>query len=329
MNSLAILQGKAADSTMAGHDRPAKPIQVIYIAGYGRSGTTLLDITLDQHPAVAGAGEVATLSRHVWTDNEYCACGQRANQCQLWGPIGRQWNEKIRSGWSLAEYKHAQEKTETILSPSRLLRRTLNRRLFRSYARDTLSLFEAIRCYSGKEIIVDSSKLPGRALALASIPGIDLFVIHLVRDGRGVAWSMLQSYQKDIKAGLQREIKPKSVVRTAVRWCIVNITTEMLRWRLGNGRYVRVKYEDFVTDPAPALDMIGKMTGIDLAEIAKGLQSGEPIKPAHQIAGNRLRMNKSIRLVGDEAWRTQMPAKERAVFDRLGGWLLQRYGYVR
>jgi hypothetical protein len=215
------------------------------------------------------------------------------------------------------------------LSPGRLLRRTLTRKAFKAYADNTFNLFQAIKSHSDKEIIVDSSKLPGRALALTNIPGVDLFVIHLVRDGRGVAWSLLQSYKRDVKAGLQKEIRPRSALRTAARWCVVNIATEMLRWKLKRTRYVRVKYEDFVINPVPTLESVGKMVGLDLTDIALKLRDGAPIQPAHQIAGNRLRMNKSIRLVRDEAWRTQMPERERAAFDWLGGWLLRRYGYRR
>ena len=306
-----------------------KPLRVVYIAGYGRSGTTLLDIALGQHPAVAGAGEIATLSRHVWSHNEYCSCGQPASDCPLWGAIVRQWSGSFPLKSSIDDYKRDQENIESILSYRRILRLMLNRPAFKSYADKTFRLFEAIKQHSGKEIVVDSSKLPGRALALASIAGIDLFVVHLVRDGRGVAWSLLQSYKRDVKAGVQKEIKPKSALRTAARWCVVNVAAEALRWKLGRGRYIRVKYEDLVVDPVSTLERIGEMIELDLADIALKLRSGEPIQPAHQIAGNRLRMNKSIRLVRDEAWRTQLPAGERAAFDWLGGWLLRRYGYAR
>lgn len=305
-----------------------KPIRVVYIAGYGRSGTTLLDIALGQHPAVAGTGEIATLSRHVWSQNEYCSCGQPARDCPLWGRIGRQWSASLPPGSSLDDYKRNQESIESILGFRRIMRRTLSRRAFKSYADITLQLFDSIRRHSGKDIIVDSSKLPGRALALTSIPGIDLYVIHVVRDGRGVAWSLLQSYKRDLKAGVQKDIKPRSALRTAARWCVVNLATEALRLKLGRDRYIRVKYEDLVANPVPTLEKIGEMVDLDLAGIGLKLQNGEPIQPTHQIAGNRLRMNKSIRLVRDEAWRTQMPRKERATFDWLGGWLLRRYGYA-
>jgi hypothetical protein len=326
---MAAGQARTADKNMIENSSTVKPLRVLYIAGYGRSGTTLLDIALGQHAAIAGAGEIATLSRHVWSHNEYCSCGQPASDCPLWGPIGRQWSGSFPLPSSIVDYKREQENIESILGFRRILRRTLTRRSFQSYAEKTFRLFEAIKHHSGKEIIVDSSKLPGRALALTSIPGIDLFVVHLVRDGRGVAWSLLQSYKRDVKAGVQKEIRPKSALRTAARWCVVNVATEALRWKLGRGRYIRVKYEDLVVDPVPTLERIGEMIDLDLADIALKLQGGEPIQPTHQIAGNRLRMNKSIRLVGDEAWRTHLPARERAAFDRLGGWLLRRYGYAR
>jgi hypothetical protein len=326
---MAAVQRKAAGRDMIGTSSTPKPLRIVYIAGYGRSGTTLLDIALGQHSAIAGAGEVTTLSRHVWPHNEHCSCGQPASNCPLWGPIGRQWTGNFASASSMARYRRDQENIESILGSRRILRRILDRQGFKTYADESFRLFEAIKQHSGKDIIVDSSKMPGRALALASIPKIDLFVVHLVRDGRGVAWSLLQGYNRDVKAGLQKEIKPKSALRTAARWCVVNLVTEALRWKLGPGRYLRVKYEDLVVDPLPTLQRIGEMIDLDLADIALKLRGGEPIQPTHQIAGNRLRMNKSIRLVSDEAWRTQMPAKERAAFDRLGGWLLRRYGYAR
>ena len=34
--------------------------KIIYVAGYGRSGSTLLDMMLASHPAVFGAGEMST-----------------------------------------------------------------------------------------------------------------------------------------------------------------------------------------------------------------------------------------------------------------------------
>lgn len=312
---------------MSEYSRGPDGFKVVYIAGYGRSGTTLLDIALGQHERTAGLGELSTLSRHVWQENEYCSCGQKARDCPLWGEIGRQWIAGFASGTTLDNYTRGQVRMETLLSPWRTLRTSLARRAFKAYQRDTLRLFECVRSSTHKDVLVDSSKMPGRAAALASMPGIELFVIHFVRDGRGVAWSLLQAYKRDVKSGVQKEIKPKPPLRTALRWLVVNIAAEMLRWKVGRANYLRLRYEDFVVDPVGAMEKISDMTGVDLTEIGCRLQAGEPIQPAHQIAGNRLRMNKSIRLAHEENWRSKMPAGMQTAFNGMSGWLLRRYGY--
>ncbi|MBB4186326.1 hypothetical protein GGE07_002985 [Sinorhizobium terangae] len=201
-------------------------------------------------------------------------------------------------------------------------------RQFSPYALHTKRLFDEMLSSSGKQMVVDSSKLPGRAMALAQIPGVDMRVIHLVRDGRGVAWSLLKGYQRDEKSGLQKEIKPKSVFRTALRWSIVNLAVEYLLRKLGPQKVMRVRYEDFASDPVGIMQQIGTFLELDLSQIGSTLQSGGSMGPGHQVAGNRLRMNASIALNKDETWRTRMPSGQQASFQRLGGWMLRRYGYL-
>ena len=55
-----------------------QPIRVLYFAGYGRSGTTVLDIALGQHPAVIGSGEISELTG---------TCGVRTNTAHAAGPF--------------------------------------------------------------------------------------------------------------------------------------------------------------------------------------------------------------------------------------------------
>src|SRR3546814_13178933 len=89
------------------------------VAGYGRSGTTLLDIALGEQPAIMGAGEVTTLARHVWDRGEYCACGARVRDCPQWNAIVTRWTQGEPDGF-LARYRRAQERTEALLAPARL-----------------------------------------------------------------------------------------------------------------------------------------------------------------------------------------------------------------
>lgn len=296
-------------------------VKVIYIAGYGRSGTTLLDIGLGEYPGIMGGGEISTLARHVWANGEYCACGALVHRCPVWSDIVAEWLDGEPTTL-LDEYRRAQEQTETIVSLGRLVERFGSH----DHAGRTAKLFRSIAAHSGRPVVVDSSKLPGRAFALAGIPGIQLHVVHVVRDARGVAWSLKQGFKRQVDKGLQRELRPKSLLYTAVRWGIVNIATEFLRRRVGANRSIRVRYEDFVADPRGTLDRI-----VSLVEQSETIptQRDQPVAltPQHQVAGSRHRMQSEITVRHDERWKAQMPAWQQYFVALVCAPLLWRYGY--
>ncbi len=78
----------------------------------------------------------------------------------------------------------------SLLRPHHEQELTLDDPRFARYAEYTGALFNAIADLSGADVIVDSSKSPARALALSRTPGLDVRMLHLVRDVRGVAYSL-------------------------------------------------------------------------------------------------------------------------------------------
>lgn len=297
------------------------PVKVIYIAGYGRSGSTLLDIALGQHPSIMGGGEITTLARHVWENDEYCACGSPVQECPVWKPIVERWRleEPVTL---LDDYRKAQERTEGVIGLARLFKLADWPR----HARRTVSLLRSITQVSGRPIIVDSSKLPGRGFALAAMPGIELHVVHLVRDGRGVAWSLSKSYGRQIEKGVQRELRPKPIIYSAIRWATINLATELLSRRVGARRSIRIRYEDFVADPRATISQILGLVGVTQQDRLTNPEP-HPLSPQHQVAGSRHRMERSITIRKDEKWMIEMPASKQRVFNLICGPLLRRYGY--
>ena len=294
------------------------PIKVVYIAGYGRSGTTLLDIALGEHEAIMGGGEIATLARHVWVNNEYCACGAAVQACPMWRPIVDDWLAGETPAL-IENYRRSQERTETIAGAGRMA----ERHRLPDHAARTAKLFRSIVARSGRAIVIDSSKLPGRGFALAAMPGIDLHVVHVVRDARGVAWSLKKGFKRQVNQGLQRELSPKPLAYTALRWSIVNLATEALCRRVGHARSLRVRYEDFVADPSATLARILALVGerpVDKADNA-------PMIPQHQVAGSRHRMQPAITIARDERWKATMPRRQMNWVTLLTAPLLRRYGY--
>lgn len=300
----------------------AAPVRVIYIAGYGRSGTTLLDIALGQHPAVMGGGEIATLARHVWPNDEYCACGAPAQSCPMWRGIVEDWSED-EEPTLIEDYRRAQERTETIFGLGRLLERSRST----LHASRSAKLFKSIAARSGSTVVVDSSKLPGRAFALAKTPGITLIVVHVVRDPRGVAWSLKKGYKRQVDVGIQRELLPKPLLYTALRWIVVNLATERLCRQVGSHRSVRIKYEDFVADTRGTVRRILALVDPEMAAQSLDMAASS-ISPQHQVAGSRHRMQSKIVVGRDEHWKETMPRFQRWLVTLACAPLLARYGYA-
>jgi hypothetical protein len=88
-----------------------------------------------------------------------------------------------------------------------------------------------------------------------------------------------------------------------------------------------VRYEDFAADPGATLQQVGRLTGLDFSSLARSLESGDPLSPQHNIAGNRVRMDGAIRLRLDERWKTNLSAADRRIFNALAGRALRRFGY--
>src|SRR5688500_15560751 len=58
--------------------------KVLYIAGYGRCGSTLSETILNGHPEITGVGEVTFLLEDWTNSSRHCACGLRYEECDFW-----------------------------------------------------------------------------------------------------------------------------------------------------------------------------------------------------------------------------------------------------
>ena len=306
------------------------PLRIIYIVGAGRSGSTVLDTVLGSHPDAISVGELSNLHRSAWINNEFCACGEPADGCGFWNEVRETWLNATR-GASVENYLGMQARFERF-RPAAMLR-TEAASLFstaaaRRYLEQTGSLYESIAAVSRRRVIVDSSKTPLRARWLARLPGVDLRLVHLVRDSRAVAWSRKKALARDVQAGVQHDLAARPAWYSVLYWTISNLFAARLRRRSGD-RGVLVRYEDFVSDPAGELVRIGDACGLDCSGLVRVLESGESFSVGHTVAGNRLRMAGQVRLKPDWDWIERLPESDRRTCWRLSGWLMKRYDYPR
>lgn len=300
---------------------------VLYLAGWGRSGSTLLERLLGEVDGVALLGEVVHLWERGVRRDELCACGQPFSRCGFWSRVG----QVAFGGWERVDLDRVAVLKERV-DRQRRLPRTARRRpdaatraALLEYAGLFRAVYAAAQAVTGARILVDSSKEVPTATTLSHLPDLDLRVLHVVRDARGVAHSWGRTVARPEAGG---EPMPRfSPARSTALWLSGNLTTAGLVWR--GVPLTRVRYEDLVADPVGAVTTA--WADLDLpGEPALPMLDDHRIElgPCHSVAGNPMRFRTGpTELRADEEWRTAMPAHDRRVVEALAWPLLRHYGY--
>jgi hypothetical protein len=311
-------------------ETPARPV-VLYLGGLGRSGTTVLERVVGELPDACSVGELVHLWQRGVLDDETCGCGRPFSGCPFWTEVG----QRAFGGWtrSLAE---RMEQLRPRVDRSRFIPRLVAPRLLRGtrraeleeYVSTFLRLYRAIAEVAGGAVVIDSSKHSSLAFCLRSEPGIDLRVVHVVRDSRGVAYSWTKEVRRP-EAGDESLMTRYSPTRSAALWVGHNLFFGLLRW-LGTPTE-RLRYEDFVARPEAVLRDLAAFSGIPLAATPAFLDgSSVTLSPSHTVAGNPMRFRTgALELRRDDAWRRELPRGRRWLVSALTGPLLARYGYLR
>jgi hypothetical protein len=279
---------------------PARPLMVVYIAGDGRSGSTLLDRLIGSYPGTFSCGELGNLLQSAAAPDEFCACGSLAGECDFWRKVLERWRGAV-PGFSEREYRLLQlryERLRSLLRPFNEM--NTDSPSFVRYAEYTRALFGAIAELSGASVIIDSSKGPARALALSRIPGLDLRMLHLVRDVRGVAYSLRNPNRGKPKEGVP--VKKRSNLRFAGTWATINYFCEHVRPKIA-GPNLFLRYEDYTADLDGTLARLADLLGTQ--RIGFEASASHLMRQGHQVAGNDGRMRPVQRVATDEAWRRQ------------------------
>ena len=298
-------------------------MKVLYIAGAGRSGSTLLDRMLGTLGAFSG-GELNRVWLHGVLLDHGCGCGVPFGECDFWRQVVRlALGDDPRPTASRAvELQNSVARSRDFLR----LYTGIASRSFRSrvaeYRQLQGRLYSALAKVSGRDIVIDSSKVPTEALVLGG-DGLDVRVIHLVRDPRACAFSWRRHR---VDPGHGGEQGKQSTLRTIGFWNARNTLAGKLSRRLP---YVRVTYESLTADPNGTLRAVCETVGGLSPENLRLHGSHRIDLPAtHAVSGNPSRYRTGvIELKTDEEWQSKIePGTARAV-TLLTAPLLVRYGY--
>jgi len=292
-----------------------------------RGGSTLLSLVLGRHADIVNLGEVSFIPK-LLALNELCTCQQQLNQCAEWQSVlelikqqtGADMSHdpyalhlddvmKQKSGTGKIDHQY-QTKWRMIRSK---LRGGVDTALLKYFpvsgmlpslpsiskgADNTLALYNAAAKAWDKKVVVDASKLPRKAVHLYRRAPDDVRIIHLTRDCRGVSASRKSHMQMSLEL-VDKWIAPEHLVR--------------------------LKYEDFVNDPATKVNELCDWLDIPYSE--QTLDFDIDVK-THSAGGNptRFKFSEGIRPV-DERWKTVLSNMDLAEIERICGDVSRRLGY--
>ncbi|MGH9004967.1 MAG: sulfotransferase, partial [Acidimicrobiia bacterium] len=308
------------------------PVKVLYIGGFGRSGSTLVERILGQLPGFCSSGEVVFLWQRGLIDGQLCGCGVPVPDCEFWNRVGK----TAFGGWDQID-AHEMLALQKRVDRNRYIPSMVAPRL-RPQAQadldrytDVLSrLYRGIGEVAGARVVIDASKHASTAYLLRRVPGIDLRVVHLVRDNRGVAYSWTKEVKKPEVTGGDDAFMPQySPSSSGRQWVAYNLLFDALGVI---DTTMILRYEALMAQPRKGLERIlaaasEPVTDESFAFLGDGWVD---LGVDHTVAGNPMRFHQGrLDLRLDQAWTTKLPERDRKVVTAITWPLQLRYGYSK
>jgi len=299
-------------------------VKVLFLAGKGRSGGTLLAGLLGQLPGFFSVGELNRLWDWGLDQNYQCGCGAPVRDCETWTAI------LADADRGLAEARVDRLQATVVRWPN-LPRLFLTRpsdrthwRALEEYTNASSAVYRSIGRVTGARVVVDSSRLPFEPVALGLVPDVDVYIAQLVRDPRAVVYSWKRS--KPMTDRDADEYMPRyGAAFSTTSWTARNLVVEAVRRRSGG---LTVQYDALARDPAAVLRDLARFVGESAGDLAFLTSGNAMLAPTHSVGGNPVRMTSgSVAIAPDEEWKRAMPARDRFVSTILALPLLHRYGF--
>lgn len=307
-------------------------VKVVFIIGWVRGGSTLLDVMLGELDGFFSAGEV----RYIWDRGLQrgwmCGCGKPLPECEVWTSV-------IRDAFGVApdevpSHQIAQLHLELVRSKRlpKLLRQTpgpgYEWKALDDYVSRLGALYRSIGKTSGANVVIDSSKFAQDAAITRLVPGIDAYFVHIVRDPRAVAYSNLRdkTSQPDPKEPV--EMAKWSPRQSATRWTRFHMTASAVRARHDSAKTMLLRYEDLIRSPRATIETIAAMVEEPVEGLRMPDASSIELRGNHTVWGNPARFKRgTVALRVDDEWERELSVKDRRLVTALTFPLMKHYGY--
>jgi len=283
-----------------------KKNKVLYFTGFWYSGATILGRSVVSSNQAMYVGEI----RDFWTKglhkNEKCSCGDSFEDCGFWQKVRDEYFKSFPSMdiKKITQDLHELEKTSNYFKLRKYLKNMKNdhiKELLNTYLTHTEKLYEIISEISGKNIIVDSSRLPARLLALSGSEKIDFYPVYIIRDPRGVINSLIK---KDIRDyGKNRH----SIFKHILIWIVKNLLSLDSLKKLNSNNTMYLSYKSFTRYPAEVFEKLGKNLNCLIVYEKENENVSLQLEPGHVFTGNRSRHEVGkINITEDIKWMKEL-----------------------
>jgi len=276
-----------------------------FIVGCARSGTTLLQRMINAHPKVA-----VTPESH-WIPRLYAKPWALTPE----GLIKPKLIRRLLAHPKFARLNISREELVMLAGNGQAT----------SYATLVSGIFDLYGKVRGKALVGD--KTPDYVRKIATLHALwpQARFIHLIRDGRDVALSMMEWPKVRPKPG-DFATWQEDHVSTAALWWELNVRLGQQTGKsLGSRLYLEMRYESLVSHPKKESVVLCEFLGVPHDEAMLRFYDG----PAANDPGLESRRARLPVTSGLRDWRSQMQAEDVEIFEAAGGQLLDELGYVR
>lgn len=265
-----------------------KKINLIYLLGAGRSGTTLLATLLNNHEDIETLGEMHQFIEYIH-ENKDCSCGKTLKCCPTWDLPHKLLDDDIKEAKNYCKKKEGHRNIPSLI---------FNKRKDEKYTSIQEQIFLSVSENRQNKWYLDSSKYISRYLLLNKSGIINMKGIYLVRDPRGV----INSFSKKVQT-------TKNPLSTILYYNLINLFGEVVT--LCNKNILKIKYEDLVKEPETILDEIFEHV---FEDNKRPSEIPEFSKMPHIVGGNRIKSKKKIKLSIDKDWKTNIPRIKQIIY---------------
>jgi hypothetical protein len=298
-------------------------VDIIYIAGMTRSGTTIVDRVLSSVHGVASFCEIRYLWAAGFVRHFDCSCGQPFERCPFWRAFSQSSGIGGREAREILDLQNRVDRSRYFWAIRTGLMTPAFRRDLDAYRSWMAHAYKHLALTAKTKTLIDSSKNPTTVAILADLSDINVHVIHVVRDLRAVIHSWRK---KKYNPGADADMPQWSAWQTMATWSVQNLACQNLA---KSCNYHLVRYEDFARAPQKTIaSLIHQLAPISNKTAPFLNESTIKLPRLHSVSGNPDRFSVGETTIRpDVAWHQELDSPTRIVGTLVGFPLLRRYGY--